>query len=35
MSKKVLIRRLEELEQLTGSLALNIWKNPQIAYEET
>ncbi|WP_077309137.1 amidohydrolase [Terribacillus halophilus] len=35
MSKKELIRRLEELEQLTGSLALNIWKNPQIAYEET
>lgn len=35
MSKKELVRNLEELEHVTGSLALDIWQHPQIAYEET
>lgn len=35
MSKKDLLTILKELENVTGSLALDIWQNPQIAYEET
>ncbi|PAD21982.1 amidohydrolase [Terribacillus saccharophilus] len=35
MSKKELVRNLEELEHVTGSLALDIWQHPQIAYKET
>ncbi|PAD39275.1 amidohydrolase [Terribacillus sp. 7520-G] len=35
MSKKDLLTILKELENVIGSLALDIWQNPQIAYEET
>ncbi|MFS0560362.1 amidohydrolase [Terribacillus sp. 179-K 1B1 HS] len=35
MSKKELLGILQKLGNVTGSLALDIWQNPQIAYEET